>query len=101
MAIGDTLRSVCSESIRAGSMAYDDKHITCDRAKDGRRMLTQLRHRAVYATFDLFPAVKGAAVHIQHMADTLFTAWDGGLLYVLGNEHLPQYQREGNVEIVR
>ena len=64
-------------------------------------MLTQLRHRALYAAFDLFPAVKGAAVHIQHTAGTLFTAWGSGLLYVLGNAHLPQYQREGNIEIVR
>jgi len=64
-------------------------------------MLTQLQHRTLYAAFDLFPAVKGAAVHIQHMAGTLFTVWNGGLLYVLGNDRLPPYQREGNVEIVR
>jgi glycosyltransferase involved in cell wall biosynthesis len=64
--------------------------------------MLQLRHRALYATFDRFPAPKGAAVHIQHMAGTLFTAMGGGLLYVLGDEELPPYQQEpGNIEILR
>ena len=35
------------------------------------------------------------------MAQTLFDLYGGGLLYVLGNEELPIYQREDNIEIIR
>ena len=58
-------------------------------------------HRALYASFDRFPAPKGAAVHIGHAASTLFDHLGGGLLSVLGGSDLPAYQVEGNVEIVR
>lgn len=61
----------------------------------------RLRHRALYAAFDRFPAPKGAAVHIARMAETLFGALGGGLLYVLGDDDLPVYQREGVVEVLR
>ena len=61
----------------------------------------QLRHRALYAAFDLYPSYKGAATHIARMADTLFRTYDGGLLFVLGNDTLPEYQREANIEILR
>jgi glycosyltransferase involved in cell wall biosynthesis len=64
-------------------------------------MLPHLRHRALYAAFDRFPAPKGAAIHIGRMAETLFGLAGGGLLYVLGDDELPVYQREGGVEIVR
>ncbi len=65
-------------------------------------MSLRLIHRALYAAFDRYPAPKGAAVHIQHMAGTLFDLFHGGLLYVLGDEHLPPYQHEaGNIEILR
>lgn len=59
-------------------------------------------HRALYAAFDRYPAPKGAAVHIQRMAGTLFEVMGGGLLYVLGDSRLPAYQHEpGNIEILR
>ena len=61
-----------------------------------------LRPRAFYGAFDRFPSRKGAAVHIDRFARALFAHLDGrGLLYVLGGDGLPAYQREGNVEIVR
>jgi glycosyltransferase involved in cell wall biosynthesis len=64
-------------------------------------MLLQLRHRALYASFDRFPSPKGAATHISHFATTLFDEYGGGLLYVLGDAELPVYQQEGSVEILR
>lgn len=57
--------------------------------------------RALYASFDRFPSRKGSAVHIDRFARTLFADHGGGLLYVLGGEGLPAYQREDDVEIVR
>ncbi|MEW6126393.1 MAG: glycosyltransferase family 4 protein [Acidobacteriota bacterium] len=63
--------------------------------------LLQLNHQALYAAFDRFPSRKGAAVHINQMAGTLFDAANGGLLFVLGDDALPAYQREDQVEIVR
>jgi glycosyltransferase involved in cell wall biosynthesis len=64
-------------------------------------LLGALRHRALYAAFDRFPSRKGSAVHIDRFARALFDQAGGGLLYVLGGEGLPAYQREGDVEIVR
>jgi glycosyltransferase involved in cell wall biosynthesis len=64
-------------------------------------VLPALPHRALYAAFDRFPSRKGSAVHIDQFARTLFDHAGGGLLYVLGGERLPPYQREGSVEIVR
>jgi glycosyltransferase involved in cell wall biosynthesis len=61
----------------------------------------QLQHQSLYAAFDRFPSAKGAAVHINRMAQTLFAKTDGGLLFVLGDETLPVYQKEEQVEIVR
>jgi glycosyltransferase involved in cell wall biosynthesis len=61
----------------------------------------QLRHQSLYAAFDRFPSAKGAAVHINRMAQTLFAHLNGGLLFVLGDDILPAYQKEGQVEIVR
>ena len=60
-----------------------------------------LPHRALYTAFDVYPSTKGAATHIQHAAKTVFDTAGGGLLYVLGHEHLPRYQREEHIEIVR
>jgi glycosyltransferase involved in cell wall biosynthesis len=60
-----------------------------------------LQHQALYASFDRFPSRKGSAVHIDRFARTLFQRAGGGLLYVLGGEGLPPYQREGEVELVR
>jgi glycosyltransferase involved in cell wall biosynthesis len=58
-------------------------------------------HEALYASFDRFPSRKGSAVHIDRFARALFARAGGGLLYVLGGDGLPPYQREGEVEIVR
>jgi glycosyltransferase involved in cell wall biosynthesis len=58
-------------------------------------------HEALYASFDRFPSRKGSAVHIDRFARALFAHAGGGLLYVLGGDGLPPYQREGEVEIVR
>jgi glycosyltransferase involved in cell wall biosynthesis len=60
-----------------------------------------LQHQALYASFDRFPSRKGSAVHIDRFARTLFERAGGGLLYVLGGDDLPPYQREGEVEVVR
>ena len=46
----------------------------------------RLRHRALYAAFDLFPSAKGAATHIAEMAGSLFDLYAGGVLYVIGND---------------
>jgi glycosyltransferase involved in cell wall biosynthesis len=64
-------------------------------------VLPALRHRALYAAFDRFPSRKGSAVHIDRFARALFEQAGGGLLYVLGGDDLPAYQREDALEIVR
>lgn len=65
-------------------------------------MVPALSHRVLYAAFDRFPSRKGSAVHIDRFARTAFEGFGGGLLYVLGGEGLPPYQREDDdVEIVR
>jgi glycosyltransferase involved in cell wall biosynthesis len=65
-------------------------------------MVPALSHRALYAAFDRFPSRKGSAVHIDRFARAAFERFGGGLLYVLGGEGLPPYQREdGDIEIVR
>lgn len=56
---------------------------------------------ALYSAFDLFPSRKGAAIHIEKFAGALLEKMNGGLLYVIGNEKLPAYQLEENIEIVR
>jgi len=58
-------------------------------------------HRALYAAFDRFPSRKGAAIHIDRFARTLFDTFDGGALLVLGASDLPAHQLEGPVEIAR
>lgn len=64
-------------------------------------MILERPHRALYAAFDRFPSRKGAAIHIDRFARTLFETFDGGALFVLGGPDLPAYQREGTTEIVR
>jgi glycosyltransferase involved in cell wall biosynthesis len=66
-----------------------------------RGVIGELRHRALYAAFDRFPSRKGSAVHIDRFARALFETRGPGLLYVLGGDDLPPYQREDDVEIVR
>ncbi|HSD38885.1 MAG TPA: glycosyltransferase family 4 protein [Rhodocyclaceae bacterium] len=67
----------------------------------GGRMRPLLPHRALYASFDRVPSPKGAATHIEHFAGTLFDTFGGGLLHVLGDASLPDYQREAQVEVLR
>ncbi len=52
--------------------------------------------QAVYASFDTFPAPKGAAVHIGEFAPQLFNFVGSGLLLVLGDENTPRWQIEDN-----
>jgi glycosyltransferase involved in cell wall biosynthesis len=59
------------------------------------------QHRALYAAFDRFPSRKGAAIHIDRFARTLFAHSGGGVLYVLGAAGLPAHQRDGDIEILR
>lgn len=61
-----------------------------------------IRPQAVYASFDTFPAPKGAAVHISEFAPTLFKHTGSGLLLVLGDENTPRWQiEENNIQIRR
>ncbi len=65
-------------------------------------MRLALKHHALYAAFDLFPSAKGSATHINQFSRTLFDHMDGGLLYCLGNEQLPEYQCiNDQIEVVR
>jgi glycosyltransferase involved in cell wall biosynthesis len=57
-------------------------------------------HRALYAAFDRFPSRKGAAIHIDRFARTLFGEFGGGALLVLGGPDLPSHQLDGDVEYV-
>ena len=60
-----------------------------------------MKHKALYSAFDIFPSTKGAAIHINHMAQTLFDEFEGGMLTCLGNEELAHYQNEDPIEIFR
>ena len=59
----------------------------------------QRPHRALYAAFDRFPSRKGAAIHIDRFARTLFDTFDGGVLAVLGGATLSAHQVDGECEI--
>jgi len=61
----------------------------------------QRSHRALYAAFDRFPSRKGAAIHIDRFARTLFDAFGGGVLVTLGGAGLSAHQVDGTCEIVR
>ncbi|MCT4589333.1 MAG: glycosyltransferase [Carboxylicivirga sp.] len=64
-------------------------------------MVNQKHYKALYAAFDLFPTSKGASTHISHMARYLFDFYGNGLLYTLGNETYPDFESEGNTDIIR
>jgi len=66
-----------------------------------KNLSMERQHRAVYAAFDLFPSRKGAAIHIDRFARTLFDSFGGGALLVLGAPGLPCSQLEGPIEIAR
>lgn len=57
--------------------------------------------RSLYAAFDQFPSPKGAAIHIYHAAESLFTVSPRGLLLVLATEEAPAFQREPLADILR
>jgi len=61
----------------------------------------QLDQPSLYAAFDVFPSAKGSATHIHHAARHLFEFKQGGLLFALGNDVLPNYQEDKGVEIIR
>jgi glycosyltransferase involved in cell wall biosynthesis len=61
----------------------------------------QRPHRSLYAAFDRFPSRKGAAIHIDRFARTLFETCHGGVLAVLGGAGLSAHQVEDGCEIVR
>ncbi|TAF66639.1 MAG: glycosyltransferase family 1 protein [Cytophagales bacterium] len=61
----------------------------------------KLHHKALFAAFDVYPSAKGAAIHIYHNAKALFEYKKGGILLVVGNEKLPTWQQEENIEIHR
>jgi glycosyltransferase involved in cell wall biosynthesis len=63
--------------------------------------MLERRHRVLYAAFDRFPSRKGAAIHIDRFARTLFDTFGGGALFVLGGAGLSAHQIEGEYEIVR
>src|SRR6266536_4791045 len=65
------------------------------------RFMFERAHRTLYAAFDRFPSRKGAAIHIDRFARALFDEFGGGVLYVLGGEGLPRWQRDGSVEVLR
>lgn len=48
------------------------------------------QYQSLYTAFDVFPSAKGAATHIHHFANTLLKNYPNGLLYVLGDEKLPE-----------
>lgn len=51
---------------------------------------TKTQYQSLYTAFDVFPSAKGAATHINHFANTLLKEYPRGLLYVLGDEKLPE-----------
>jgi len=51
---------------------------------------TKTQYQSLYTAFDVFPSAKGAGTHIHHFANTLLKAYPQGLLYVLGDEKLPE-----------
>jgi glycosyltransferase involved in cell wall biosynthesis len=65
-------------------------------------MYLQHPHHTLYAAFDVFPSSKGAATHITHFAETLFSVYGNGWLHTLGDgEMLPYQDGENQVEITR
>ena len=56
---------------------------------------------SVYASFDTFPAPKGASVHIGEFAPALFSYIGSGMLLVLGDKTTPRWQIENNNTEIR
>jgi len=59
-------------------------------------------YTSLYTAFDVFPSAKGAATHIHHFANTLLKTYPKGMLYVLGDEKLPDFETwENGVDVWR
>jgi len=58
-------------------------------------------HRALYAAFDRVPSAKGASIHIAHMAQAMERAYGDALLVCVGDGVNPEWEREGNIEVLR
>jgi len=59
-------------------------------------------YTSLYTAFDVFPSAKGAATHIHHFANTLLKDFPKGMLYVLGDEKLPETENwENGVDVWR
>src|SRR5260221_11012126 len=56
------------------------------------RYMFEREHSALYGAFDRFPSRKGAAIHIDRFARTLFAHAGGGALFALGAADLPAHQ---------
>ena len=61
----------------------------------------QHAHPAIYAAFDVHPSAKGASTHITHFSECLFDYMQGGLLYVVGHDKLPAYEKNQYIETIR
>ncbi len=55
----------------------------------------------LYATFDVFPSAKGAATHIAHTLRAIEKFENTVTLACLGQQDMPRFQNEGNIEIRR
>lgn len=59
-------------------------------------------YTSLYTAFDVFPSAKGAATHIHHFANTLLKTYSKGMLYVLGDEKLPESETwENGIDVWR
>lgn len=58
-------------------------------------------YQSVYVAFDVFPGAKGAATHIYHMSHVLSDFLPKCALLCLGNDDLPEFQEEQNLDIFR
>jgi glycosyltransferase involved in cell wall biosynthesis len=63
--------------------------------------MNNLKKKFLYSAFDIYPSYKGAATHIHQFLLANLDINQNGILTVLGNEKLPIYQNENNLEIYR
>jgi glycosyltransferase involved in cell wall biosynthesis len=53
-------------------------------------------YNSLYTAFDVFPSAKGAATHIHHFANAILKEYPKGMLYVMGDEKLPETETWNN-----
>lgn len=63
--------------------------------------ITENKIISLYASFDAYPAPKGAAVHIREFSARMFAKYKSGLLLALGDETMPRWQIEDDAQIKR